>query len=144
MRLLAFLIFSAFTTCAPAQNNPNAIDSPHNSLVDAEAYNKIMSSIDLSSACPKHSCDRLPRLLAGYTPDYPPNLWAAGVTGSAIILFTINEQGLATDLSVESSTAPEFSAAAIQALKEWRFSPAMLNRKAIPMKSRQPFPFELR
>ena len=144
MRLLAFLVFAAFASCATAKNNPNAIDSPHNSLVDAEAYNKIISSIDLSSACPKHSCDKLPRLVTGYTPDYPPNLLAAGVTGRAIIVFTINEQGLVTDLSVESSTAPEFSAAAIQALKEWKFSPATLNGKSIPMRSRQPFPFELR
>jgi len=56
---------------------------------------------------------------------YPPTLASKGITGSAIISFTVASDGAVKDLKVESATEVAFGEAAVASASRWRFIPAM-------------------
>ncbi len=138
------------TGAAGAQEGEHAVhhapgvETPNSTAIDAAAYNRIIQAQGPGYYCASGACDEPPAMIAGYAPVYPPELVAAGITGMATIVFTIDEQGRVTDSRVESATRPEFSEASIQALSTWRFKPATRGGAAVRMVSRQQFPFELR
>lgn len=129
--------------CATKPVPEYGVDAPNGTLIDAAEYNRLIATQGLGHYCADDHCDRLPRLIEGAAPIYPPMLLAAGVTGQATVLFTIDEQGRTTDFKVESASAPEFAAAAVEALKRWRFQPASRRQRPVAIRSRQVFPFEL-
>src|SRR5690606_18935585 len=118
--------------------------APALSEVDVSAYNAEIQKQGLSHYCPDEMCDTLPALLVAYAPAYPEMALQEGVSGEATIIFLVDESGTPTDFKVESTSAPEFAEAAIDALKQWRFRPSTLNGKPIRVSSRQQFPFVAR
>lgn len=121
-----------------------AIQNQNGTPIDTAAYNQMIAAQGFGYYCKSSRCDTLPKLISGYTPDYPPTLQAAGITGNATIVFTIDELGFIVDPRVESATRPEFSEAAIRAIQTWKFKPASLSGKPVRLSSRQQFPFDLR
>ncbi|KRG62939.1 hypothetical protein ABB26_14800 [Stenotrophomonas humi] len=117
---------------------------PNGTPVNAGAYNQMIVAQGHEHYCGSGKCDRLPELVSGSAPTYPPELIAADITGSATLVFTIDEQGSVVDARVESATRPEFSDASLEAVRTWKFTPATLSGKPIRMETRQQFPFELR
>lgn len=57
--------------------------------------------------------------------------------GEVILHFTINEQGMAENVSIENSPSPEMTAAVMAVLPKWRFAPAQQDGKVIPLRVRQ-------
>jgi len=69
---------------------------------------------------------REPRKIAGAAPVYPEIARAARVEGLVILEATIDERGVVTDARVLRSV-PLLDPAALAALKEWRYTPTLLN-----------------
>jgi protein TonB len=56
--------------------------------------------------------------------EYTEEARAAGVEGRLVLKVTIDENGAVTDVAVASSVDPSLDAAAIAAVKQWRFKPS--------------------
>jgi TonB family protein len=75
-------------------------------------------------------------------PWYPSILKAAGIEGEAWLKVFINEKGSVEKAEVIKTTHPAFAEAAIEAVKQWEFSPAMKDGK--PLKSEVTIPFRFK
>jgi len=86
-----------------------------------------------SSQSPPGSSDissfREPKLLRRVDPKFPSG--RTDLTGTVTVEATIGVDGMAHDLRLVSGS-PLLGVAALQAIKEWRYSPALLNGRAIP------------
>jgi TonB family protein len=82
-----------------------------------------------------------PAPLDTIAPVYPAALTESGKDGVAKLAFTVNEKGLVENPSVVEATEPEFGEAAMEAIKEWRFKPAMVDGKPVSKKVAIPFQF---
>jgi protein TonB len=69
---------------------------------------------------------REPRKVAGVAPVYPEAARLAKIEGIVILEATIDERGIVTDARVLRSI-PLLDAAALAALKQWRYTPTLLN-----------------
>ncbi len=64
-------------------------------------------------------------------PVYPAALQSAGTEGTVLIEAVISKQGVPLTLNVRNTTDPAFVSAALDAVRQWRFSPTMLNGEPI-------------
>jgi TonB family protein len=62
-------------------------------------------------------------LLKKVTPRYPPLMEQARITGTVVLEAIIHGDGTIGDITVKSSTNDAFAQAAIEAVKQWRYSP---------------------
>jgi protein TonB len=74
-------------------------------------------------------------LLRKVQPVYPPEARRLRMTGSVVIDATVNVEGQVDDLKLVSGD-PLLSAAAMDAVRQWRYSPYLLNGKPIPKQTR--------
>jgi len=72
--------------------------------------------------------DRLPERIAAAPPIYPANLRLMGVRGTVRLSVTVRVDGLVGDVQVTKADPPGrgFEAAALAAVKRWRYKPATL------------------
>jgi protein TonB len=71
-----------------------------------------------------------PRLLSSVSPIYPQAAMQANVQGDVKIQATIDETGRVTKMKVLSGPIL-LQRAAMDALRQWRYSPSVLNEKPI-------------
>ena len=76
-------------------------------------------------------------------PWYPELLKLAGIEGTVWVQAFIDEQGKVERAEILKSTHEAFSEAAIKAVKQWEFSPAMKDGKPIKAEVTIPFRFKL-
>ena len=77
-------------------------------------------------------------------PRYPPAALRSGITGTVILVVSVDANGNVTDVSVErSSRNRDLDRAAIQAARNWRFNPAMVDGRASAGLVRVPVEFNL-
>lgn len=94
-------------------------------------------------ALPLHAAKTNPQFLDGKQPVYPEQLKQKGEAGEAKILTHIDATGDVTEASVKSATHEAFGAAALEAVKTWRFKPATgEDGQPVAMKVVIPFPFK--
>lgn len=62
-------------------------------------------------------------LLKRVEPAYPPAMQAARVEGTVVLDATIERDGSVGDVKVLKSSGPMFERAAVEAVKQWRYSP---------------------
>jgi periplasmic protein TonB len=79
-----------------------------------------------------HSGIRTPQRLVNVTPMYPAIARSAHVEGVVIIEATIDEQGNVVRRQVLRSI-PLLDAAALDAVRQWKFSPTLLNGVPVPI-----------
>jgi protein TonB len=72
------------------------------------------------------------RLIHKVNPIYPESAKQAGVGGKVILTVTVNEEGSVSDIQ-HVSGHPLLNDAAIEAVKQWKYSPTLLNGKAVPV-----------
>lgn len=94
----------------------------------------------------KDSPDCITPPLATYSPDpeYPKKERKAGHEGDVILRLVIGTDGATHDITVARPLSPEFDAAAIEAVKTWKFSPATKNGKPISLHTDVQVSFHLR
>src|SRR5262249_12327092 len=71
------------------------------------------------------------RLLNAPRPVYPPRAEGSGIQGRVLLQAIILMDGAIGGLSVLSTPDPELSQAAMDAVKEWRYQPTLLNGKPV-------------
>jgi TonB family protein len=64
---------------------------------------------------------------------YPPEAVAAGIQGNVQAEIVVNEAGLVTDAKIVRSI-PLLDEAALQAVQNWRFEPAMVDGHSVPVR----------
>src|SRR5262245_10426091 len=74
-----------------------------------------------------------PRLIREVKPEYPPDALSSGISGVVTLDCVVEPDGTAGDIRVTGSRGPELDAAAIKALKQWRFSPGQKDGKPVPV-----------
>ena len=72
------------------------------------------------------------KLIRKVDPVYPELAKRARVTGRVILIVTVDEEGNVTDIRV-SSGHPLLNEAAISAVKQWKYSPTLLNGEPVPV-----------
>lgn len=102
------------------------------STVESAALDQIFSLADL---------DQKPRPIYQAAPSYPYDLRRRKVEGTVQMLFVVNEEGRVVDPSVEKATHPEFEKAALDAVRQWKFEPAVRAGKKVPCRMRVPLRF---
>lgn len=70
-----------------------------------------------------------PRLIKSVPPDFPYRLRKEGMNGEVELVFVVDEAGNVVDPKVTRSTHQLFSAAAVKAVLQWKFSPALQNNR---------------
>lgn len=78
------------------------------------------------------------------SPKYPINLKANRVTGQVLTRFIINEEGDVISPTVLKSDNRNFNDNVIEALRQWKFSPAERNGEAVRIEARLLFLFGLK
>ena len=85
---------------------------------------------------------REPRKIVSVAPVYPDIARAAKIEGLVILEATIDERGIVTDARVLRSI-PLLDAAALAALKQWRYTPTLLNGVPVRVLMTVTFSFRL-
>jgi len=85
--------------------------------------------------------DAAPQPFVGPEPAFPASLHHRVKTGRAVIALRVGVHGNVSDPVVKSATAPEFGAAALEAVRWWRFLPRMKDGRAMEASVEMPFQF---
>ena len=85
--------------------------------------------------------DQKPRPLVQPPPSYPFELRRRKVEGSVSVLFVVDEDGRVVDPRVERSTDPAFDRPALEAIRQWRFEPAVRAGQKVKARLRVPMRF---
>jgi protein TonB len=75
---------------------------------------------------------RQPQKIKDVRPQYPPEAQQARVQGVVILEVLIDEGGRVSDARVLRSL-PMLDAPAIEAVRQWEFTPTLLNGRAVPV-----------
>jgi protein TonB len=75
---------------------------------------------------------REPRKIVDVAPVYPPHAVAARIEGVVILEATLDEQGNVDRLRVLRSV-PLLNESALQAVRQWRYTPTLLNGTPVPV-----------
>jgi iron complex outermembrane recepter protein len=92
---------------------------------------------DAATAAPSDAATALlqpPRVLESVSPLYPASHLSHGEHPTVVLKATILADGKVADLTVEHSAGPDFDEAALAAVRQWRFAPAL--RGSEPIASR--------
>lgn len=86
---------------------------------------------------------RAPEPVKIVSPVHPPELWEARVEGEAEIECVVDEAGRVTDARVGSASRPEFGEAALAAVRQWEFTPPIVEGQPGRMRIKVPLNFSL-
>jgi TonB family protein len=75
---------------------------------------------------------RPPAKILNIAPTYPPEALSAGVQGVVAIEATIDQAGNVTEARVLKSV-PELDDAALEAVRQWKYTPTLMNGTAVPV-----------
>ena len=56
-------------------------------------------------------------------PEYPVQLACAGIGGQSVLMINVGPDGVPSDIKVQRSSRPELDAAAVEAVRNWKFTP---------------------
>lgn len=81
-------------------------------------------------------------LIHDVTPQYPPEAGRARIEGTVVLLATIGTDGSVKDVRIESGL-PILAQAAIEAVKQWRYKPYLIDGEPVEVDSRITINFNL-
>lgn len=82
-----------------------------------------------------------PRQLEAVRPAYPAAMRRFGLSGRVVCDFDVMEDGHVAKVGIFESDNPAFDEAAVEAVRRWRYQPAMRDGKPLRMRVRQPVHF---
>lgn len=94
----------------------------------------------------KRAADRpvsISRAMAPAVPEFPADLKAQGVAGSAKVSCTIDDHGNVVDVKVLEATHPSFGESLAAAAKQWKFEPAVKDHQYVQATAVIPYTFKL-
>lgn len=87
--------------------------------------------------------DRIPKPMYRLAPRYPMDERRAGIGGETQVIFLVDETGRTSQIQVVEATRPAFAVAAIEAVSQWRFAPAMKDGHAVACRMSTPVDFHV-
>lgn len=90
-----------------------------------------------------NSPQEMPQVKKRVNPFYPSILKAAGIEGEVSVKVFVNENGGVDKATVEETSNKDFDDAALEAVKQWEFTPALKDGKPIKAEIIIPFSFKL-
>jgi protein TonB len=96
----------------------------------------------LESAFSLAEIDQKPRAIFQSTPLYPSEMRHQKVEGVVTVIFIVDPSGKVSNPRVEQSTHPAFERPALDAVKQWKFEPAIKAGKRVNCKMRVPIRFQ--
>jgi len=87
--------------------------------------------------------DQSPRVSYQPPPQYPADMKKKKQEGTVHILFIVDTEGRVQNPKVQKSTNPAFDAAAMSAVRKWRFEPGRKGGKPVQFRMRVPITFAL-
>jgi TonB family protein len=88
--------------------------------------------------------DRPPAPIIQVLPSYPPNAWVAELEGHVVVEFTVASDGMVQTAQVVESSDPVFDAAALEAIKRFRYEAGLVNGEPAEVEGvRERFDFRL-
>lgn len=82
-----------------------------------------------------------PRVLEHVDPAYPPDLLARGVEATVTVIVTVERDGSVGDATIGESGGEAFDAAALSAVRSWKFVPATRDGSVVRARIRVPIHF---
>ncbi len=140
---------SAFNAPAPALDGsastlPAPVADVGTAAVAATAPAKKATAT--SKRTPAVRRDREPQLIASsqVMPRYPAAALRSGETGTVMVEVAVDSKGVPTDVSIENRSGNrELDRAALSAVKQWRFQPALRDGTQVASTVMVPVQFEL-
>lgn len=86
--------------------------------------------------------DQKPRPTFQSAPSYPNEMRGKKVEGVVIVIFVVDPAGKVSNPRVERSTNPAFDKPAMDAVKKWKFEPAIKAGERVACKMRVPIRFQ--
>ena len=87
------------------------------------------------------SMAQAPKALSQPMPAYPSSLAGQAVEGSATVKFYVDEEGHVRIPQVIAATNPEFAAAAVAAVSQWRYEPPRIGTRRVVASDHWTFKF---
>jgi TonB family protein len=81
----------------------------------------------------KSDTDRKAKLIYKVEPKYPEDARAKKIEGSVLLGLTIDHGGLPQNIQIKRSLDPSLDQAAVEALRQWRFEPAIKDGQPVSM-----------
>ncbi|TAJ08667.1 MAG: energy transducer TonB [Planctomycetota bacterium] len=85
--------------------------------------------------------DQPPREIIKTPPSYPAEMRSKKAEGVVTLIFIVDDLGRVTEPKVAGSTHPAFEKPALQAVRQWKFEPAVRGGKRVPCRMRVPIRF---
>ena len=98
----------------------------------------------LDGAFSMSEIDQRPRAVFQVAGAYPADLRAQKLEGVVVLIFVVDETGRVMNARVEKSTHQSFEAPALEALKQWKFEPAVKGGNRVACRMRVPIRFQPR
>jgi periplasmic protein TonB len=86
---------------------------------------------------------REPALIRKINPKYPEAAKQAGITGSVVMMISIDEDGNVTEVKIQKGHTL-LNKEAVNAIKQWKYRPTLLNGEPIPVIAKATVEFILR
>jgi len=96
----------------------------------------------MESAFGLSEIDQKPRAVYQAAPLYPNEMRGKKIEGVVTLLFVVDASGKVSNPRVEKSTHPAFEKPALDALKQWKFEPAVKGGQRVGCKMRLPMRFQ--
>ena len=96
----------------------------------------------LESAFSLAEIDQKPRPVFQAAPVYPSEMRGKKVEGVVSVLFIVDAAGKVTNPRVEKSSHTAFDKPAMEAVKKWKFEPAIKGGQRVACKMRVPIRFQ--
>ncbi len=85
--------------------------------------------------------DQKPRVLFQASPRQPTEMRGKKIEGAVTVIFIVDATGKVTNARVEKSNHPAFDKPALEAIRQWKFEPALRGGARVNCSMRQPFRF---
>jgi protein TonB len=85
--------------------------------------------------------DQKPRVVFQSMPLFPASMRGKKIEGVVTVRFVVDAAGGVTDPAVERSTHPAFERPALDAVRQWKFEPAVKGGQRVPCKMKIPIRF---
>lgn len=108
---------------------------------DLSTANRVPGSPYAHKPTPVTELDQPLKAESTVAPAYPASLKDEGIGGSVIISYYIDEDGTVHVPTPKNSADPRLAAAAMYAVKQWKFTPPTVNGKPVFVKVQQTFRF---
>jgi TonB family protein len=122
---------------------PVAAPKPPDSQTANREYDRAQSAERRTTIEPLYRVTQLPGFARRIEPAYPESERALNKQARVLAEITVSDTGEILEIRIAQSGGAAFNAAVIAALKESRFTPALIRDRAVSVRFQVPFQFKL-